>query len=186
MLLLRQMKRIGPYVVLMFGALGLYMVANRILYTPIPGQIGPDAWPKIILCLLIIVCVAGIVQKLIIDPGAQFDAGQQSWIEAEQPDSEPVVESEDHPGIVMVVLAGTVAYLLLLETVGFFLCTLVYTAFVMWCGGLRRPLVIGGLALSIGVFFTFTFMKIVFVSLPIGSAPFSYVSLGVMKLLGIH
>lgn len=181
--LLRQMKRIGPYIVLMFIALGLYAVADRIIYTPIPGQIGPDVWPKIVLSLLMIVCVAGIARKLMTDPASQSG---QSWMEAEQPDSEPVAQGEDHPGIVMIVLAGTVAYLLLLETGGFFLCTLVYTAFVMWCGGVRRPLVIGGLALSISVFFTFTFMKIVFVALPIGSEPFSYVSLGVMKLLGIH
>lgn len=170
----------------MFIALGLYAVADRIVYTPIPGQIGPNIWPKIVLCLLMIVCVSGIARKLMTDPGSQSDDSQQGWIEAEQPDSESVIHSEDHPGIVMVVLAGTVIYLLSLETVGFFLCTLVYTAFVMWCGGLRRSLVIGGLALSIGVVFTFTFMKIVFVSLPIGRAPFSYVSLGVMKLLGIH
>lgn len=181
--LLRQMKRIGPYVVLMFVALGLYATADRITFMPIPGQIGPDVWPKIILCLWMIVCVAGIARKLMTDPSSQSD---QSWMEAEQPDAEPIAQGEDHPGIVMIVLAGTIAYLLLLKIGGFFLCTLVFTAFVMWCGGVRRPLLIGGLALSISVFFTFTFMKIVFVALPIGREPFSYVSLGVMKLLGIH
>ena len=182
MSMMARMKRVLPYVVVLVVAAVLYGVANRIAYTPIPDQIGPEVWPKIILGLLIAVCAVAILRSLFASSQTPADMLTQLSL----PD-EPLLEAEeDHPRLVFAVVAATVVYLLLLETAGFFLCTLVFTVCLMLCGGVRRPLVIGGLALAITVFFTFTFMKVVYVALPIGVEPFSSVSLGVMKLLGIH
>ena len=183
MTLLARMKKVTPYVALLIGGFVLYGVAGRIDYTPIPDQIGPEVWPKIILILMIVVCLFCIVRHLVMPPPPVVaDLSAQLVL----PEDASPEHEEDHPALVLAVVAATCVYLLLLETAGFFLCTLVFTVCLMLCGGVRRPALIAGLALLITTFFTFTFMKIVYVALPIGVEPFSSVSLGVMKLLGIH
>lgn len=186
--LLRRMKRIAPYVVLLLGTAWLYTVANKIAFTPIPDQIGPDVWPKIVLSLLMVVCVLAMIRKFFLKEESEPDGQQKILLQGEASDGEeaPVLHGEDHPRIVVAVLVATVVYLLLLEKGGFFLCTLFYTAVLMWCGSVRRLWLIACLSLGITLFFTYTFMKIVFVALPTGVEPFSHVSLGVMRLLGIH
>jgi putative tricarboxylic transport membrane protein len=187
--LLRRMKRIAPYVVLLLGTAWLYTVASKIRFTPIPDQIGPDVWPKIVLVLLMASCVLAMIRRFFLKAeDAETDNHQKILLQGEPANGEdaPALHSEDHPGIVAAVLAATVVYLLLLEKGGFFFCTLLFTAVLMWCGGIRRLWLIACLSLGITLFFTYTFMKIVFVALPIGIEPFSHVSLGVMKLLGIH
>lgn len=186
--LLRQMKRIAPYVVLLLGTAWLYTVANKIRFIPIPDQIGPDVWPKIVLCLLMVACVFAMIRKLFLKEDGEADSTQQILAQGEVSDGDaaPALHGEDHPSIVVAVLVTTVVYLLVIEKGGFFLCTLFYTTILMWCGGLRRLWLIACLSLGITLFFTYTFMKIVFVALPTGIEPFSRVSLGVMRLLGIH
>ncbi|HTJ02337.1 MAG TPA: tripartite tricarboxylate transporter TctB family protein [Methylovirgula sp.] len=186
--LLRRMKRIAPYVVLLLGTAWLYTVANNIRFISIPDQIGPDVWPKIVLTLLMVACVFAMIRKLFLKEDAGTDGHHQILApgEAVDGDDAPSLHGEDHPSIVLAVLVATVIYLLVLEKGGFFLCTLFYTSVLMWCGGVRRLWLIGCLSLGITLFFTYTFMKIVFVALPTGIEPFSQVSLGVMRLLGIH
>ena len=177
-----RLKPIVPYLVVMLGAVGLYSVADQIVYMPIPGQIGPDAWPKIVLVLLIVVCAIEIARRVLMS-SPEADAALPTAVEHADV---PLPQEEDHPLLVLGVGAATVVYLLLLQTGGFFLCTLVYSACLMWIAGLRRPFPAAGLALAITTFFTFTFMKVVFVALPIGTPPFSVVSLSVMALIGIR
>jgi putative tricarboxylic transport membrane protein len=82
-------------------------------------------------------------------------------------------------------IAITVAYAVLIEKLGFFLCTFVYLAAFMWIGRYRRWGVILVTSLVGSLAFMFMFMKIVYVSLPLGVEPFSQVSFLLMRLMGI-
>jgi putative tricarboxylic transport membrane protein len=56
----------------------------------------------------------------------------------------------------------------------------------MWLGRYRRPGVIASVALIGSFLFVLVFMKIVYVSLPLGVAPFQAVSLAILAMLGIR
>ena len=81
---------------------------------------------------------------------------------------------------------ATVGYLLLFDLVGFFVATALYLVAVMWIGGVRRPVFLGLLSLAISFAFSFFFMKLIYVALPLGEGPFARISLIVMKLVGAN
>jgi putative tricarboxylic transport membrane protein len=184
MMALARIKQVAPYIMLIFGGAVLYRTADQIYYTPMPGQIGPDLWPKILLVLMVLVCAVEIGRIWFLPGRAKIpETNVDESHDAEEAADE---EQEDNPLRVMGVIAATIVYLLCLETGGFFLCTLVYTTCLMWLGGVRRAFPLILLPLVITFSFTFMFMKIIFVSLPIGAPPFSDVTGVVMTLLGIH
>ena len=177
------MQRIVAYVIVLAIASYLYYVAAGIRYTGPAGRIGPDAWPKAILLLTIATCVYAIGRELLAilaerrrraAPAATAEKGVESG------------EAPSNPLLIGSGLAITLAYLLLVERIGFFLCTLLYLASFMVVGRYRRPGVIAATSLIGALAFVFVFMKIVYVSLPLGQGPFAEVSLTLMKLMGVR
>lgn len=183
-MVLTRIKQIAPYTMLIIGGLVLYHSVDQIYYTPMPGQIGPDVWPKILLTLMMLVCVFEIFRIGLAPKKVKIsDTSEKDIYDA----AEECEENQEYSSLrVIGVIAATTIYLLCLETGGFFLCTIFYTACLMWLGGVRRAFTLISLSLFITFFFTYMFMKIVFVSLPIGVSPFSDVSRSVMIILGIH
>jgi putative tricarboxylic transport membrane protein len=89
----------------------------------------------------------------------------------------------------LLLLAGIilcVAYVALFAALGFFVDTFLFLLAFILVGRYRRP----GIALAVSgagtLVFMFVFMKIVYVSLPIGAPPFSEVSILLMRLMGIR
>ncbi len=80
----------------------------------------------------------------------------------------------------------TVAYAALITTLGFFISTVLFIAGFIWVGRYRRPGVIAAASLIGGLAFMFVFMKIVYVSLPLGVGTFGLVSIQLMSLMGIR
>ncbi|MGH6982287.1 MAG: tripartite tricarboxylate transporter TctB family protein, partial [Stellaceae bacterium] len=93
---------------------------------------------------------------------------------------------EIYPWLVWLAVAATVTYLLLLPIFGFFLTTLVYICTLMYLGHYRRPLRVALLGLAVALGFMFMFMRVVYVSLPTGIAPFDAVSYALMAAMGVH
>jgi len=176
---LKWLRELGPYVLIVGVAIVLYRVASQISYTEIPGQMGPERWPKIIIALLICVCAFEIVRRVVVTlrprPAAEpaEDEGFSQQMEA-------------HPMLVAAATAATVGYLLLLGVLGFFTASVLYLAAVMWIGGVRRPVFLGVLSLTISFAFSFFFMTLIYVALPLGEGPFARISLIVMKLVGAN
>jgi putative tricarboxylic transport membrane protein len=56
----------------------------------------------------------------------------------------------------------------------------------MWLGGFRRLAYVAVLAVLLTLFFSFVFMKVIFVALPLGQGPFEKISLFVMSLVGVR
>lgn len=170
-----------PYVLIMGAAVGLYYVADHIVYTAIPNQIGPDRWPKIIIGLLFFVCGFEIVRRLVAGEPARDVAS-----EAVELDASFAMPHTTQPGRVIGTIIVTVAYLFMLDFCGFFSSTIVYSACLMWLGGLHKPTIFIPVAVGLSFLFTFIFMKLIFVALPLGLGPFEKVSLTVMNLVGVH
>ena len=109
----------------------------------------------------------------------------QSASDTGQPDVTCVDEPEIHPARVWAVLAGTLAYLWILHYLGFFIGTFIFLAFVIYTGGYRRLTWLLFISLFGSLFFMTIFVRVVYVSLPIGIEPFSTVSLALLAILNL-
>ena len=80
----------------------------------------------------------------------------------------------------------TLAYVLLVAVMGFFLATAAYLAAFIAVGGYRRWGAIAACALGGSLAMVVVFMKVVYVSLPLGIGPFRALSVGLLALLGVR
>ena len=174
-----------PYFVVLLLAGFLFYRATQIDFVAPGGRIGPDVWPKAILGLAMLTCAYEIVKNLVFSRGRyEIDGVLENIIEAA-----PVEESEPartYPGLLAAGVALTVAYAALIQTLGFFLCTVLFLAGFIRVGRYRRPVVTAVASVAGGLAFMYMFMKVVYVSLPLGTGPFEKLSVLLMRVMGIH
>jgi len=184
---LTKLKAAAPYVIVLGVAAFLFSVATHFDFTPERGRIGPDFWPKLILALTIAASAYEIV-KLAIWGQREVEGVLESIVEEVEGALEPAAGAPpaSHLHLLALGIALTVAYVALIETLGFFIDTVAYLALFMVLGRYRRAGVVLATSALGTLLFVFIFMKIVYVSLPIGRAPFAAVSLLVMNVLGIR
>jgi putative tricarboxylic transport membrane protein len=182
-----RMNKILPYVIVLAIVSYLYFLAAKINFVAPGGRIGPDFWPKAILAMAIVTCVYEIVKNFFFGKADRDLEGVLASVRKDAPVEQPLAAPEEktYPRLLWTGIALTVAYAVMIEKLGFFLCTLVYLAAFMWIGRYRRFGVILATSLIGSLAFMFMFMKIVYVSLPLGMDPFSQVSFLLMRLMGI-
>ena len=187
--MLTQLRRTAPYLVVLAIAGYLFFLANRIDFVAPGGRIGPGAWPKAILLLAIATCAYEIVKTWFFARKKRDLTGVlQSIVEAAPVEAAlgPEQDEKTYPHLLWIGIAITVAYVVLIETLGFFLCTFLYLAAFMFVGRYRRPGVVLVTSLAGSLVFMFVFMKIVYVSLPLGQGPFAEITFLLMRLMGIR
>lgn len=172
---------LAPYVFIIGASTVLYHYANKISYTPISGQMGPEEWPKLIIGLLMAICAFEIARRLL------AAVKSRGFARAVHPDADEGFsqQMEAHPLLVLAAAVVTVVYLLLFDVLGFFTGTILYVACVMWIGGVRRPLLVAVLSLVMTFGFSLFFLKLIYVALPLGMGPFEQISLFIIKLIGV-
>jgi putative tricarboxylic transport membrane protein len=177
-----------PYVIVLAIAAFLYYRATRIDFVATGGRIGPDVWPKAILVLAMIACVYEIAKNLLFGKWGRDLPGVLGTVlknvPADAVPDEPAVTL--HPRLLWTGIGMTVLYVVLIEKLGFFLCTAIYLAAFMWIGRYRRIGVVLATSAIGALAFMFMFMKVVYVSLPLGTEPFAQVSFLLMRLMGIR
>lgn len=179
-------KRIVPYAVILAAASWLLYLTGKFDYDKTAGSLGPDAWPRLILSLMIAACVFEILRLTWFWRGEEIPPADSS-----APDSELAAENYISPATTTKSLQAALAltsialYLLVFGYLGFFLATLLFLCIFPAIAGYRRILVILPVAAMLTTLFMFLFMRVIYVSLPIGIEPFSSVSLVVMKFLGV-
>jgi len=177
-----------PYVIVLAIVSFLYFRATKIDFVAPGGRIGPDVWPKAILALAALACLYEIAKNLLFGKWVRDMTGVLGSVLKDVPaqDVPGETESAAYPHLLWIGIAMTVLYVALIETLGFFLCTAIYLALFMWVGRYRRPGVIVATSLVGSLAFMFMFMKVVYVSLPLGTEPFAQVSFALMRLMGIR
>jgi len=185
-----RLNRILPYAIVLAIAGYLYFVAGKIDFAAPGGRIGPNFWPKAILALTTLTCVYEIVKNLFFArrEGAADLEGVLGSVLKELPAEAEAAEPEEknYPHLLWTGIGLTVLYVLLITTLGFFLCTFLFMAVFMWVGRYRRIGVIVVTSLVGSFAFMFMFMKVVYVSLPLGTEPFVQLSFLLMRLMGIR
>jgi putative tricarboxylic transport membrane protein len=186
--MLNRLRRTVPYVIVFVATAVLFVFANRISFIAPGGRIGPDVWPKAILALAMLTCVFQIVKTLLFRGAGEHVPGVLESIIEEAPvgDSAETGVEPKYPLLILGGIVLTVAYVVLIERLGFFLCTFAYLAAFAWIGRYRRPLVVLACSLVGSLLFMFVFMKVVYVSLPLGQEPFSQVTFLLMRLMSIR
>lgn len=179
-----------PYAIVAAAAGYLYYVASNFQFHARAGTLGPDFWPEAILVLLIATCVYEIVRiALLPRRDAEVGGVLEEIVEesAEQHgDMGAPVAPENHPFLLLSGMAATLGYVAVVQTLGFFLSTVTYLVTFLIVGGYRRWRVIAAVSLIGTLLLMFIFMKLVYVSLPIGQEPFAQVTLFLMQVMGIR
>ncbi|MDA8107972.1 MAG: tripartite tricarboxylate transporter TctB family protein [Betaproteobacteria bacterium] len=177
----------APYAVLLGLAAYLFQEAGQLEITRIEGRLGPDFWPKAILVLLMATCAYELLRRLLrgsdARPAEPVTLGEDATVDELEPDAAP---ARRYPHLLWIGAGITVAYVALLDVLGFFLATFLYTLLFMLVGRYRRWPVLIASSLGGSLLFMFVFMKVVYISLPIGREPFSAVSVALMQLMGIR
>jgi putative tricarboxylic transport membrane protein len=161
-----------PYAVLLVVAVVFYILAGSIEYSEQPGQIGPTVWPRFALVLIAAVCLFEIVRaftsKSLEEPHGIADELEEGGDEGN--------EARRYPALLLGGLALTVAYGLLITTLGFPLATFLYLIAFMYLGGYRVHPVIWLVGFVGSVLLALIFLRLVYVSLPRGAPPFDHVT----------
>jgi putative tricarboxylic transport membrane protein len=184
-----KLKAIVPYAALLAGAAFLYDEAGRFAYAAKPGGLGPGVWPKAILLLLIAICAYEIVRRTLFVRRSPKCVAATETLATDAADPAPETQPADaarHPYLLLAGIALTVLYVLALDSLGFFLATALYLALFMAVGRYRRLGVIVTTSVAGSLAFVLVFMKVVYVSLPLGTGPFQSVSVWLLSLLGIR
>ena len=185
-----RLKPALPYVLLGAAAGYLYYVAAHFDFHRREGVLGPDFWPKLVLILVIVTCVYEVARRLVLGARKEEVGGVLEELVEESArahgDTALAVPVEHHPWLLVAGMALSVAYVAVIQTLGFFSATVPYIALFIALGGYRRWGVIAAVSLIGALALMFFFMKIVYVSLPIGREPFDQVMLALMQLMGIR
>lgn len=178
-----KLKGVLPYAALLLGAAYLYRAAGHFAYAARPGELGPDFWPRAVLMVLMAVCAYELLRRLLFarePPSAPSAQDSGSDIETD-PD-----QGKRYPYLLVAGIGLTVLYVVGLDVAGFFIATAVFLALFMLVGRYRRYWVIAATSVLGSLTFVFVFMKIVYVSLPLGVGPFKQVSVWILAALGIR
>jgi putative tricarboxylic transport membrane protein len=160
----------------------LHVAANFEVRLP-PGRLGPDFWPKLILGLLLLSSAYAIVRAWL--PQAVNESGREPDAPVGSLDTPEQGMTASHTVLLGWGIALAIAYAALVDKLGFLICTVLFLACFAYVGLYRRHWVIWLTSILGSIALMFLFMRVVYISLPIGVPPFSAVSLTAMKLMGI-
>lgn len=181
--------RCAPYVLVGAAAVYLFLVAAQIEFQRRGANLGPDFWPKLILALVVATCVYEIV-KIALFGGRKDVSGVLGELVEESArehgDAGPAPETKPRPALLVAGMALTAFYVWAIQKLGFFLATAPYVAIFIALGGYRRWGVNAVVSVAGTFAMMFFFMKVVYVSLPIGQEPFAQLTFWLMRLMGIR
>jgi len=183
-----RLRALLPYVLVLAAAAVLGYTASHFAYTPRGDRPGPDVWPRAILVLLAVACIVRIVSVL----RRTADRAPKSLQDVIAADTRPADDGDDapeprqYPLLLATGIALTILYVALLGTLGFFVDTVLYIAALTRTGRYKRWPIIVAVAFGGALVFMFIFMKVVYLSLPIGQPPFATVSLLLMQWMGVR
>lgn len=183
--MLRRAGRAAPYAVLLGAAAYFYHLAGSLEFVAPASRIGPDAWPKIILGLLAAVCLYQIGRSFLGSSASTASGLLHSLMARAADDANGVHTADRSPGLLLGGIAVTIAYVLLVDVIGFFVATALYLAAFMRVGRYRRYGVIAVASVAGSLALVVVFMRIVYISLPPGVGPFRSLSFGLLALLGV-
>jgi putative tricarboxylic transport membrane protein len=177
---LEKIKKMIPYGIIILASVYFYVLADQFRFSAKPGHLGPGFWPKMLLALTVATCLYEILKT------AFFSRIPREVKTPAEAASEPKVPTrKSYPELLVVGMVMTVAYVYFISLLGFILCTFFYFVLFMIAGRYRKIWAILANSVIGTLVLVFIFMKVVYVSLPLGQGPFLSFTLFVLRILGV-
>jgi hypothetical protein len=160
-----------PYVVGLVIAGGLFFYLGHIDYTPRPGHLGPEAWPRAAVVLMGVACLFEMVRI-----GLSGNAVTES--DADEFDATGEMASGE-PKFPLLLVGGiglVMVYAVALPVLGFVLTTFLFVAAFIYLGRYRRHAVVWTFSAVMTALMAILFLRIAYVSLPRGIPPFDRIA----------
>jgi putative tricarboxylic transport membrane protein len=191
-----RIARLLPHLAMLAIAVLLYWAALQIDTRGSDGgrRIGPDFWPKLVILLMGALCVYEIIKRLVVR--TTFTArGLTSDLVHNPSEAAPPEPAADAPAATLPtrehnvrLLAGIAAiggFALGVDWLGFFVATALFLFAFILIGGWHRPLLAAVIGLTGSLLMIVIFMRIAYISLPLGAGPFRELSLALLRLIGV-
>lgn len=176
-----------PHGVMLAFAGFLYWAATRIDVSAATGsRLGADTWPKAVIVVMALLCAYEIVKRLLVR--TTFEAQGLTGALTRNPAGEPVAEEPQGPEHRGKLVAGTllvVGYVVAVPWLGFFVATALFLAAFPLAGGLRRGVLAAAIGLAGSLVLIVLFMRVAYISLPLGEGPFRALTLALLRLIGV-
>ncbi|MEO7743199.1 MAG: tripartite tricarboxylate transporter TctB family protein [Usitatibacter sp.] len=176
----RKLSQVLPHGVMLAASIVLYWLAAGI-DVDTGGRISPAVWPKAVIVIMGLLCAYEIVKRLL--ARSQFTAtGVLSTDplgvgrEAALPLNLPMLFG----GIALIA-----AYVVAVPYTGFFLTTALFLGIFPRIGGMQRPLLCAAIGVAGSLALAVVFMRIAYISLPLGDGAFRALSLALMRAIGV-
>jgi putative tricarboxylic transport membrane protein len=178
------LRRAVPYAAVMIVGAYLYWLALQFEFPSVPGRLGPDAWPKMVLGLLLITCQVGLITSFG-RADAPADRGGNVESRPTLPGDIPDEEDTGPPryGLVGMGFALFLAYPVALDYLGFPIATFLLMVLFMLVGQWRNVPAIVLISLLGTLVLFYIFRGVVYVSLPLGTGRFQEFTLWLAQLL---
>jgi len=181
-----RIRHILPHSIMLLVSIFLYWCTLQI-DTSGSGddRLGPDFWPRVVVVFMGLLCLYEIVKRLVLH--SNFTA--TGVVSVHNPseytaDEAPEPPAREYPGKLLAGIALIVGFVIVSPYLGFFVTSGLFLLGFQWIGGIRRP----GLAIVISILGSFAllvlFMRVAYISLPLGMGPFQDLSVGMLRLLG--
>ena len=179
------MKLVGP-ILIFLAAAALFAAAGRLPVVPVPGQLGPDFWPKVVLMGLMASCVLKILE---IRRRHRLSMYIAKLVANRETQKGPAGETAGTSPVSLAKLGGGVAFVIgyaaLTPLIGFPLANLLFLAAFMWLAGLRRPIPLLVTSTLGTVILLYLFVKVVYLPLPKGAGAMEDFTIFLYRLLRI-
>jgi putative tricarboxylic transport membrane protein len=175
-----KLRQVLPHGVMLAVSIVLYRLAAGI-DVDTGGRISPAVWPKAIIVLMGLLCAYEIAKRLV----AKSEFTAKGMVSVDPLGVTPrEVLAPDYP-----MLAGGIAliaaYVIAVPYTGFFLTTALFLGIFPWVGGMRRPVLSAVIGLAGSLALVVVFMRIAYISLPLGVGPFRALSIALMRAIGV-
>jgi putative tricarboxylic transport membrane protein len=176
-----RLRSILPHGVMLLVACFLYWAAGRI-DAPTGGRIGPHVWPKAVIVFMGLLCAYEIAKRLLVS--SDFEA-RGLLAGSQLPEGERREEPAEDHRMLAAGIALIAGYVVVVPWTGFFVATALFLALFQWAGGLRRPVLSAVIGLAGSLVLVVVFMRVAYISLPLGEGPFRSLSIALMRAIGV-
>ncbi len=162
----------GPILIFIL-AVYFYILAGNIDENPIPGQLGPAFWPRMLLILLMASCALKALESFLAFGKGVADLGLSS--------PPPEVNVPKLAALIVMV----VAVVFFLDILGFALTNFLFLLLFMRIAGLRKKLSLILVSFLGTIFLLYLFVMVVYLPLPKGEWFFSDLTISIYRFLHI-
>jgi len=182
-----RIRHILPHFIMLLVAIFLYWCTMQIdVSNAGEDRIGPDFWPKVIVVFMGLLCLYEIIKRLVLHSSftATGVVSTHNPNEDASDAGEPEAAAPEYLGKLLVGAALIFGFVIVVPYLGFFTTSALFLFSFQWIGGMRKLVTGVVIALLGALVLLILFMRVAYISLPLGVGPFQDLSVWLLRLLG--